>query len=404
VRGLDRQLLLLRLYALLTYPFACVPFLYFYFVGQGLDLAGYGLVVGIYYVAMFVAEVPTGMIADRLGRKAMMVLGPFLLAAGFLVLVLWPGMAGFCCGEALLGIGHSVLSGPPAALLYDSLRAHGQETRYLQVESRVNAWRLLGTGGSFLAGGLVAWALAEGTAWAWSETIVLTSLLCCLAGVLATGLEEAPRPRTTRAELLQQGMRDLNQPAVRWLVFYWVVLFALLRYPFHNYQVYLGRIGEENPTFAHPLTIGTVYLALNLLAAPMSRSAPRLVQRLGRRTLFWAMPLSLGLSLLAMAPGIGTLGVVMFAFQQLPFGIHMPVMQEFVNHRIATTARTTVLSALSLAGRLCYAGINVALFQVQATAGEGTAYAIAGSVGIVATVLVMWVRPRGLLRGEGNVS
>ena len=402
--GLERQLLLLRLYALLTYPFACVPFLYFYFVEQGLDLAGYGLVVGIYYVAMFLAEVPTGLIADRLGRKAMMVLGPFLLAAGFLVLVAWPDHTGFCVGEALLGIGHSVLSGPPSALLYDSLRARGEETRYLQVESRINAWRLLGTGGSFLAGGLVAWGFGESGAWAWTETIVLTSLLCCLAGFVALGLTEAPRALTTRMELLRQGLRDLNQPAVRWLVFYWIVLFALLRYPFHNYQVYLGDIGRQQPALAHPLTIGGIYLALNLLAAPMSRSAPALVERHGRRLLFWIMPLSLALSLLAMAPGIGMLGVLMFAFQQLPFGIHMPVLQEFVNHRIAPTARTTVLSALSLAGRLCYAAINVLLFRVQAQSGQGTAYAIAGSVGIAATCLVMVLRPKGLLRGQGPIT
>ncbi len=402
--GLERQLLLLRLYALLTYPFACVPFLYFYFVEQGLDLAGYGLVVGIYYVAMFVAEVPTGLLADRLGRKAMMVLGPFLLAVGFLVLVAWPDFTGFCVGEALLGIGHSVLSGPPAAMLYDSLRANGRETDYLRIESRVNAWRLLGTGGSFLAGGLVAWAFGASGAWAWSETIVLTSVLCCCAGLLALGLVEARRPTTTRVELLRQGLRDLNQPAVRWLVFYWIVLFALLRYPFHNYQVYLGEIGRQQPALAHPLVIGSIYLALNLLAAPMSRSAPGLVERHGRRLLFWIMPLSLALSLLAMAPGIGMLGVVMFAFQQLPFGIHMPVLQEFVNRRIAPTARTTVLSALSLAGRLCYAGINVLLFRVQAESGQGTAYAIAGTVGIAATCAVMMLRPKGLLRGEGTVS
>lgn len=36
----ERQLRLLRAYAVLTYPFACVPFLFFFFSQQGLDLAG----------------------------------------------------------------------------------------------------------------------------------------------------------------------------------------------------------------------------------------------------------------------------------------------------------------------------------------------------------------------------
>ena len=87
--------------------------------------------------------------------RKMLVAGPLLLAAGFVTFVLWPAYPGFLLGEVLLGLGHSVLSGPPTVALYETLKAHGQQRRYLAEESRIHARRLYGTGAAFLIGGAV---------------------------------------------------------------------------------------------------------------------------------------------------------------------------------------------------------------------------------------------------------
>ena len=109
---LDSQLGRLRAFAVVTYPFACVPFLFMYFRGHGITDGQYGEIVGAYYLAMFVAEVPTGMLADRYGQRPMLVIGPLLLASGFAAMVLAPGYQAFVAGQVLLGLGHAVLSGP----------------------------------------------------------------------------------------------------------------------------------------------------------------------------------------------------------------------------------------------------------------------------------------------------
>lgn len=84
---------------------------------------------------------------------------------------------------------------------------------------------------------------------------------------------------------------------------------------------------------------------------------PALVQRFGRRPLFWGMPILLAISLLLMAlenalaaqwPAFGRplawLGVSLFFLQQVPFGMHWALVQEFVNDRIGPEARATVWS------------------------------------------------------------
>lgn len=416
VPPLERQLRLLRGFGLLTYPFACVPFLFLWFQSHGLDAAGYGEVLSTYYLAMLLAEVPTGMLADRFGPKGMLVLGPGVLAAGFATLLWWPTRPGFLVGEAMLGIGHAVLSGPPTVMLYESLRAHGQEARYLAEEARVNARRLLGTGFSFALGGLVA-HLGDASHTAYGLTIAATCALELLAvGIALRTIAPARAPALRPRHLLRQVGTELRKPAVAWLCGYWIVLFALLRFPFHNYQPYLGATATLEPWFGAPLLVGALFTVLNLFAAPLSSLLPRLVQRHGRLWLFWLMPLVLAASLLVMAGerlaaagGDGSVllawcGVSMFFVQQVPFGMHQSLLNEFVNHRLGAAARTTVLSALSLLARLAYAGINLLLFRLQARHGLGPALGLAGLVGAGATVLVMWLRPRGTLRGSGPIA
>jgi hypothetical protein len=410
---LDRQLRWLHLYALLTFPFACVPFLFYHFTREGLDLRGYGQVISVYYAVMLVADVPTSLLADRLGRRAMLAIGPLLLGLGFLVLFVWRDFAGFCAGEALMGLGHSVLSGPPSAILYDLLRRHGQTHRYLHEEGRVQALRLCGTGSSFLLGGAVAWLCRDERGYAWAATIPPTCALAALAALVASRVHAEPPPAGVSLRALAvRAAQDLRQREVLWLLAYWIVLFALLRYPFHDYQPYLGAASAQEPLFGNPLAIGVVFGLLNLVAAPLSRAVPSLVQRHGRLPLFWAMPFLLCLSLLAMAAerafgpalpcarALAWGGVLMLFAQQVPFGMHWALVQEFVNHRIRPDARATVWSVLSLGGRLAYAPLNVWLFALQDRNGLPPVLLGAGIGGALLTVLVMVARPRGLLRGE----
>lgn len=415
MRELERQLQRLRAYALLTYPFACVPFLFLFFRHHGMDEGDYGEIVGAYYLAMFVAEVPTGVLADRFGPKRMLVLGPLLLAGGFGALLAWPTYGGFLAGEVLLGLGHAVLSGPPSTILYETLREHGQQHRYLAEESRMQSRRLLGTGTSFLIGGALL-RLGSTTADAYWLTIVATCAACTAAAGIGTLLAPEPgRPAPGLREFARQVRGDLGKRAVLWLLAYWAILFTLLRFPFHDYQPWLSAASREEPLFHDPLFVGLLYAAMNLAAAPLSAAVPRFVARFGRRPLFWSMPLVLCASMAVMAAerwnaanGGGTrvlawIGVSMFFVQQVPFGMHMALLQDFVNHRIGPGARTTVLSALSLVARCFYAGCNVALFHVQRAHGMAIALGITAIVGAAVTVAVMWLRPRGVLRGDTTI-
>ncbi|MGE0144085.1 MAG: MFS transporter [Planctomycetota bacterium] len=377
----DRRIRALRAFATVTYPFACVPFLWFWFRDHGVDAVGYGTIIALYYLAMVVAEVPTGVLADRFGRRSVLIAGPFVLAAGFFVAWASPDFLGFCIAEVLLGLGHSLLSGAPAALLFDTLDHHGRTRDYHRQESIANTLRLLGTGIAFLLGGVLVASLGIESA------ILATVALCMLAGIVASFVDEPRHAQANlRPRILTAIRTDLRQPEVRWIGAYYVLLFCLLRFPFHTYQPFLAKSGNDDPLF-----LGALFFALNLVALPFARSTPWLVSRIGSRAIFWSMPLSIGLSLIAMAGHFDALGIALFFVHQIPFGMHWAVVHDYANHRLGSTSRATVLSLMSFLGRIAFA----ALFPLAMSATElATSYRVVGTIAIIGTVIVMWPMPR----------
>lgn len=391
-----RQIRLLALYGLLTYPFVCVPFLYFHFRNHGVDRADYLWMIAWYYWAMVVMEIPTGLFADRYGKKLAMAIGSATLATGFLVIHGSEGFSGFCVAQVILGIGHSLLSGPPTAMLFDSLAAVSRGEHFLLHESRIHAYRLLGTAGSFLLGGVLAQFAG------FPATILATAALCLAGAIVVLFLREHRPVHTVRPALLRAAIADLRAPSLVWILVYFMLLFGMLRFCFHTYQPYfeetvLGDAGE------YPwLILGSLFAALNLAAAPCSRLVPRLIERYPFRRIFPWLPASLGASFLLMAALPSWLGVLMFFLHQVPFGMHWAIIQEFVNRRIGPTARATVLSVLSFAGRVSFALWIPVVGYYQEANGTPAAYLAVGILGLALTLV--WCAPAVTRRFLGPVA
>jgi MFS family permease len=143
----------------------------------------------IWSVVGLVAEVPSGALADRFGRRRAVVAGYVGQAAGYAVWALWPTFTGFAAGFALWSLGGSLESGAKEALLYDAL-APGERWRYARIASGAGAAGLLAQlPGAGLA--TLLWATGGGFA-----PVAWLSVGTCLAtAVLATRLPDIrPEP------------------------------------------------------------------------------------------------------------------------------------------------------------------------------------------------------------------
>lgn len=93
-----------------------VPF----FQSKGLTMQEVFSLQAIFGLVVLITEVPSGYLADLLGRKSILVLGSVVTAIGHTFLLIADGFWTLALFEIFLGIGFSLVSGADLALLYDT--------------------------------------------------------------------------------------------------------------------------------------------------------------------------------------------------------------------------------------------------------------------------------------------
>jgi MFS family permease len=164
--GLEDFVLLYPLYALL-------------FAEHGLNTAEISSLFAIWCVVGLLVEVPSGVWADVVSRRAVMVVGPVLTACGFALWALTPSYAAYAAGFTLWAIGGSLRSGSMEALVHDELERLGAAARYGRVMGRAAAVGMAATAAATAA---AAPALAfGGDSLVWAGSIA-ACLLCAAVG------------------------------------------------------------------------------------------------------------------------------------------------------------------------------------------------------------------------------
>ncbi len=129
----------------------------FYTTWAGLTLKHVFLLNAWFMLCCFLLEVPTGTVADYLGRKTSIALSGLVAAAGALVYVSAPSLPRFILAEFLLATAFTLQSGAVEALAYDGLQAAGRsEEEGPKVLARIEAWKLGGINIGLLIGSAIA--------------------------------------------------------------------------------------------------------------------------------------------------------------------------------------------------------------------------------------------------------
>ncbi len=152
---------------------------------RGLTLAQIYLIAGIGWLVMAIADLPAGALADRFGRKAVVVCGTVLFTVGMAVLTTVPNLAAVAVGYLLWAAGTALISGTDVALLYESAALAGRKDEYAKIQS--NAFQI-GQGAqavsSILGGFLALYRL-------WLPMLI-TAALAAIAMVVMSTVKEPP--------------------------------------------------------------------------------------------------------------------------------------------------------------------------------------------------------------------
>ena len=159
-----------------------------YFASQGLTLERISLLAGLYPAVWGGAQLLTGALSDRTGRKWMIAFGMFVQAAGILLMIKSRAFSGWSIAAVLLGLG--------TAMVYPTLIAAVADVAHPTWRaSAVGVYRLWRDGG-YAIGAMLAGVLADVLGIRWAIGVV--GGLTFLSGlIVAVVMYEPMRPRSS---------------------------------------------------------------------------------------------------------------------------------------------------------------------------------------------------------------
>jgi MFS family permease len=387
---LTRNLRLFYAFRLLATSYLFVPIFMLFQATRGLSFFERLALGGIYSAVIIFVEVPTGVFADRLGRRWSMMCGAVSMVASCLLATQADNFFEFAVAESLAALSMALVSGADSAYLYDLLAAHDRGHEYPQRESSASAWHLFGCAVAFAGGGALA---SVNMVLPYYVTAGVAAVAALLAWLLEEDMPEVQAPSSSSWSIrswVQQTLGALSEVArngrLAWLVGYSAVVFALVRATIYVYQPYLAERGLST------LEIGLLFAGVNLVAAIVALRTYQLRAAFGEDKLLWGLLAVLGISFIGLArAGAGPWMLLLLVVQAIANGVYSPLTKPLLNREIASsTNRAAVLSVESMARRLA-----IGVFApIAGFYGQTDVMLLCGGVGIGGLLLLAFARLR----------
>lgn len=350
-----RPLATYLLYRTLALTWAFAPFQVYYLQRKGLSVADVFDLNVVFCVAAVAFEVPTGMFADRNGRRVAMSWGGFTMTAACALFVFGHGLSAFALANVLCALSMSLSSGADSAYLYDHLVAQRQTSAYARWEGWSTAAKGIGNLVAVLLGAAIyQWVHPAGV-------FVFTALLTAIAGVIALALPERPGRRDGYLEdHLRRALHALrNDARLLSVVVFGALSFVLLRLSLFADQPHIE-------SHLHGAWLDHTVLSMGLLAAAKEVGTIVVASATGAflaRANHARVAMALGVALVVAYAVMGgnralpcTLTMVLVASV---FGLFSPLMRALMNGLIqGTRDRATLLSFEGMARRLLFAVVS----------------------------------------------
>lgn len=369
-----------------------------FLLDAGLSIAEVFIANAAFSVGTVLFEIPTGVVADTIGRRASFLLSLIVLAGSTLAYV-WLAQAGagviaFSVASVFIGLGFTFYSGAMEAWLVDGLYGLGYEGEmdgiFANAQIIGGVAMLIGTiGGGFL--GQIDLAL---------PFVVRAGLLIALFGLAFFGMHDIgfqsrdvtwrtlpTEARTVAVKGVRHGWR--TRP-LRLIMIAGAIQSGIFMWAWYAWQPYFLELLERDAVW-----VAGVVAALLALAMIAGNSLVRLFTRYcGRRTtlLLWT---AAGFSVASFGVGLAGNFPVALAFlllTALAMGVQMPVRQAFIHATVPSDERATVVSFDSMISGVGGVAGQAGLGVYSERQGYAAGYVAAGAVVALAAPFVFAAR------------
>lgn len=300
----------------------------------------------IYAVSIIIFEIPTGVFADKFGRKTLLVFGAILSMFEFIILLYAYSFWTFAFVVFLAGISSACTSGAWNALLYDSLLTVKKQKSFEKIVGRMNSLDFIASLIAALSGSVLAKYFGF-------EFNYIVSAASMFIALIFTILLKEP-PRNNKQEKTNKNQTAFmvyvrksisfykTNPRLVSIITQAMGIAACITYLDEFWQLYLEEIGFS------VLFFGVFSACISLARIPGNLLASYLVTFFRAQTIILFI---LGITtvcffLTAIFPG--SVGLIMIIIIFLASGVIDPVVTGYLHHHGSSEIRATIESIQSL--------------------------------------------------------
>jgi MFS family permease len=299
---------------------------------------------------MVLFEVPTGIVADTVGRRRSYLLGTVTLAASTLLYVmLWEVEAGFWAWalvSILLGLGFTFFSGAVEAWLVDALTATGFTGQLETVFGRGQIVSGIAMLTGSVAGGFIAEQISLGAPFVVRGAILAVMFVVAFRLMRDVGFTPEPGGRPL-AEMKRIASASIDYgwrvPAVKWLMVEALFIGGVGIYVFYAMQPFLLELYGDPEAYQVAGLVAAIIAGAQILGGIAAPRIRRLFRRRTSALIATAGTAAVAVALMGLIDSFwAVLGLTVL--WGLTFAATLPIRQAYLNGLIPSRQRATILS------------------------------------------------------------
>ena len=302
------------------------------------------MILQSYFMFMiFLLEIPSGAIADFLGRKKAIIFSALTVIMAAFTYSITPNLFLFYLAETLWAFSIALISGTDEAFLYTSLKVLGHEDKLPTIMGSIRTVNLIALTISAPLGSIIAKVV--------SLQFTMTCLGIIYIGAFITSLTyHEPKIKNNKKSqnyisIIKDGFKELKKNKIlRILCFDRLFINILIFFLFWTYQPYLFAVGIDY------LWWGFILAGMNLVNALSSFLIPIILRKVNKKKIFLILvDIINGFAFLFL--GLTTkpfLGIIILL---VIVGVGYPrylIYMHGVNKQIESENRATVLSTINM--------------------------------------------------------
>lgn len=310
---------------------------------KGLNLTSIGVLDAVAFAAIALLEIPSGALADLIGRKYTLAIGSFLYSLGMLFLALTNSISIVVIGYLLWHISNAFFSGTNYAYLYDTLKASNKESDYQKIAGRLRAISSIALASGSLIGGWIAATTSL------SVIFYIIFALCLISTIIALTLKEPRMQKDTEIKqsvglLIRSSLSFvISRPMVRNLILMngiistvpFIILYVMIQPYVQDKNIPIG-------------LLGIIFVGIQLMGSLGSLVSNKIKGLLTFEKQIIFIPLLMIMILALLSFVSSSVGIALFALLSFVLSIFSLNLNTKLNNMINSQERATIMSLGSM--------------------------------------------------------